>query len=133
MEAVFLYLGLLAAILLSNLLAQASVRPICRLRNLPVVASYVVLVALFFFDPWWRVLTVWCLIGLAAGTICWLADRAWLRRGRELQPELSWPNNWWLIPLGLVAWPDMLSQTAELAAFNRRVFWRPNQEESARR
>lgn len=118
----YLYLGLGVATVISLLVSLSSHRHVRMIRNATILFTYVLFIALFFVEPWWRVLAVWSLVGLFTGLICFMVDCMWTRRGRTRQVELPYPTNWWLIPMGLLGWPDMLPQALEMALFDHRLF-----------
>jgi hypothetical protein len=122
MTAVDLYLALGVATGISVLVSLSARWQARMIRNATVLLSYVLFVALFFVDPWWRILAVWCLAGLVTGLICFMIDRSWNRQARESQADYSPLALWQLIPLGLLGWPDMLPHMLEMAAQDFRVF-----------
>ena len=121
MNALGVYACLTAATVISVLVSLSADLRIRLIRTPMVILSYVLLVVLFFLDPWWRVLAIWGFAGLATGLFCFAVDRFWTRQGHDLQPELPQSNNAWLIPLGLLGWPDMLPQAVEFFQFDHRV------------
>lgn len=126
MNALGVYICLLAATVISVLISLSASPCIRAIRSVTVLLSYVLLVALFVLDPWWRVLAISGGVGLATGLLCFAVDRFWNQRGRKLQPELPASNHAWLIPLGIIGWPDMLPQLIEFALFDYRVFPAPS-------
>jgi hypothetical protein len=121
MNALGVYACLTAATVISVLVSLSADLRIRLIRTPMVILSYVLLVVLFFLDPWWRVLAIWGFAGLATGLFCFAVDRFWTRQGHGLQPELPQSSNAWLIPLGLLGWPDMLPQAVEFSQFDHRV------------
>jgi hypothetical protein len=126
MNALGIYVCLTAATAISVLVSLSADLRIRLIRTPTVILSYVLLVVLFFLDPWWRVLAIWGFAGLATGVFCFAVDRFWTWQGHDLQPELPQSNNAWLIPMGLLGWPDMLPQAVEFAQFNHRVTSSPS-------
>lgn len=122
MTAVDLYLALGVATGISVLVSLSAWRQVRMIRNATVLLSYVLLVALFFVDPWWRILAVWSLAGLVTGLVCFMIDRSWNRQARESQADYSPLAHWRLILLGLLGWPDMLPHMLEMVAHDFRVF-----------
>ncbi len=118
MKAVDLYLCLAVATAVSVLVSLSVHRRVRLIRNATVLLSYIVLVLLFLVEPWWRIVAVWGLAGLLVGVFCFGIDCVWNHRSRfqEVIPPAS--ANWWIIPLGLLGWPDMLPQTLELLRFD---------------
>lgn len=126
MNALDVYVCLLAATVISVLVSLSASPCIRAIRSVTVLLSYVLLVALFVLDPWWRVVAVSGGVGLATGLCCFAVDRFWNQRGHRLQPELPVSNHAWLIPLGIIGWPDMLPQVLEFALLDHRVFSTPS-------
>lgn len=118
MKAVDLYLCLAVATAVSVLVSLSAHRRVRLIRNATVLLSYIVLVLLFLVEPWWRVVAVWGLAGLLIGTLCFCVDCIWNRCSRAQCLDLPAPSNWWLVPLGLLGWPDMLPQILELLRFD---------------
>jgi hypothetical protein len=124
MEAKFLYLsqaGLVALGCLFSLSPSLSAR---LLRMTAILGCYALLVPLFFVDPAWRVVLVWVVASFASGLLV-LAYDIWCCRRAAAGPAghlADRTSHWWLVPLGLLGWPDMLAQTLELAVRQRRVF-----------
>ena len=124
MEPRTLYALLVASCVAGCLLAMVDWDPARRVRNLTVLACYFLLIPLLMKDPAWRVACVWAACGLATGLACYVAHVLWVRSARH-GPHAALAdrdNPWWLIPLGLLGWPDMLAQTIEFAFLQRQRF-----------
>jgi len=122
MQATSLYHGLVISMTLGVLVSLAPWRGVRALRTLTVLATYFMFIRHLRTEPTWEAVIVWCLAGLATGLSCFLIDCVWLHRGRRQQPELDWPTSWWLIPMGMYGWPDMLTQTVEIGMMDWRRF-----------
>jgi hypothetical protein len=124
MEAKFLYLLLAGLVVLGCLFSLSASLPARLTRATAILGCYAVLVLLFFVDPPWRVALVWVVASLSSGLIVltydtWITRRAMAGPWGHLADRTS---HWWLVPLGLLGWPDMLAQTLELAVRQWRVF-----------
>ena len=125
MEARFLYLSQAGLALLGCLFSLSLALPARLLRLLAILGCYVLLVPLCFADPPWRVALVWVLASIASGLVV-LGYDAWSTRRAAAGPSAAHlvdrTSHWWLVPLGLLGWPDMLAQTLELAVRQWREF-----------
>ena len=85
--------------------------PLRGLRNLGILASYGVGIAMAIQAPWRESLVTWAAFGLAGG-VGYLAYEAWSSRG-----EGAGGDRLSFAPLlhGVVAWPIMLPEAAEYA------------------
>jgi len=84
-----------------------------QLRNLTILASFGVGVALLFADKWARPAAVWAAVGLLSGFLyfgfeAWAKPRARAGEHREGARASS-------ILLGVIAWPLVLPEVIELA------------------
>jgi hypothetical protein len=124
MEAKFLYLSQAGLVVLGCLFSLSASLPARLVRAIAILGCYFILVPLCFADPPWRVALVWVIASLASGLIVLTYD-AWSTRRAAAGPWghlADRTSHWWLVPLGLLGWPDMLAQTLELAVRQRRVF-----------
>ena len=124
MEAKFLYLSQAGLVVLGCLFSLSDSVAARLVRAFSIVSCYALLVPLCFVDSLWRVALVWVAASLSSGLITlvcdtWLTRRAIAGPRGDLADRIS---HWWLVPLGLMGWPDMLAQCLELAVRQRRVF-----------
>jgi hypothetical protein len=124
MEAKFLYLSQAGLVVLGSLVSLSASLTARLVRMIAILGCYFLLVPLCFADPPWRVALVWVVAGLSSGLVV-LAYDTWCIRRAAAGPVgylADRTSHWWLVPLGLLGWPDMLAQTLELAVRQWRVF-----------
>ena len=124
MEAKFLYLSLAGLVVLGCLASLTASLPARLVRTIAILGCYALLVPLCFVDPIWRVVLVWVVASLSSGLIA-LGYDTWSTRRMTAGPWghlADRTSHSWLVPLGLLGWPDILAQTLELAVRQRRVF-----------
>jgi hypothetical protein len=124
MEAKVLYLSQAGLVILGCLVSLSASLPARLVRTIAILGCYFLLVPLCFVDPIWRVVLVWVVASLSSGLIV-LAYDTWSTRRAAAGPWghlADRTSHWWLVPLGLLGWPDMLAQTLELAVRQWRVF-----------
>ncbi len=111
-KALYVTLGVLTAItILVSIQPSISVRPI---RNLTILGSYGVGLALLFADRWVRPAAIWAGVGLLSGILYfgyetwswWRANRAGLTE-EQVRPSGS------TVLLGVIAWPVALPEVIE--------------------
>jgi hypothetical protein len=124
MEAKFLYLSQAGLVVLGCLVSLSPSLTARLLRASTILGCYVLLLPLCFVDLIWRVALVWVVASFSSGLIV-LAYDTWSTRRAAAGPWghlADRTSHWWLVPLGLLGWPDMLAQTLELAVRQWRVF-----------
>ncbi len=111
-RALYVILGVLTVItVVVSIQPSISVRPI---RNLTILGSYVVGIALLFADRWVRAASIWAGVGLLSGLLyfgyeLWSSSRA--KRGGRPEEQVS-PSGWTVVQ-GVVAWPVALPEVIE--------------------
>jgi hypothetical protein len=124
MEAKFLYLSQAGLVVLGCLVSLSTSLTARLARTIAILGCYFLLLPLCFVDSLWRVLLVWVAASFSSGLVV-LAYDAWSTRRAAAGPRghlADRTSHWWLVPLGLLGWPDMLAQTLELAVRQWRVF-----------
>ena len=124
MEAKILYLSLAGLVAVGCLASLSASLPARLVRTIAILGCYLLLVPLCFVEPIWRVVLVWVVASFSSGLIV-LAFDTWSTRRVTAGPWghlADRTSHWWLVPLGLLGWPDMLAQTLELAVRQWRVF-----------
>ena len=124
MEAKFLYLSLAGLVVLGCLFSLSDSVAARLVRAVSILSCYAIVVPLCFVDSLGRVALVWVAASLSSGLVT-LACDTWLTRRAAAGPRGDLAeriSHWWLVPLGLLGWPDMLAQGLELAVRQRRVF-----------
>ncbi len=85
-----------------------------QVRNLTILASYLVGVALLFADRWVRPAAVWVVVGLVSGLLCFGYDSWSIAGARRQRPgEDHGSASLSTILLGVVAWPLALPEVIE--------------------
>ncbi len=124
MDAKFLYLSQAGLVVLSCLVSLSASLAARLVRAIAILGCYFLLLPLCLVDPIWRVLLIWTIASLSSGLIV-LGYDTWSTReaaGGPWEHLVDRTSHWWLVPLGLLGWPDMLAQTLEFAARQWRVF-----------
>jgi Zn-dependent protease with chaperone function len=124
MEAASLYWMLAGATCTSVLVAPMPWEPVRLVRHVTGLASYLLLIGLVFLDPLWRVLSIWGSAALVTGTICYAYERWTIRRAVRgpFAEAAEKQNHWWLVPVALLGWPDMLPYVIEAAILDWQLF-----------
>ena len=110
-----LYVALAALTVITVIVSIQSSIGLRQVRNLTILASYGVGVALLFADKWARPAAVWAGVGLLSGLLyfgyeTWSISRARRERSIELPASAGLST----ILLGVVAWPLALPEVIEL-------------------
>ena len=93
-----LYIALATLTIISILVSIQPSIEIRQLRNMTILGSFLVGIALLFADKWIRPATVWAIVGLASGLIAFAIDP---------RPGAS------TIVIGVMAWPLQIPEVIE--------------------
>lgn len=109
-----LYLALATLTLITILVSIQPSMGLRQVRNLSILASYAVGIALLFADKWARPAAVWAGVGLVSG-ILYFGYEVWsIQRARREQPgEDHGSPSVSTILLGVFAWPLSLPEVIE--------------------
>ena len=109
-----LYLALAILILITILVSIQPAIGLRQVRNLSILASYAVGIALLFADKWARPAAVWAGVGLVSGVL-YFGYEAWsIQRAKQERPgEDHGSPSVSTILLGVFAWPLSLPEVIE--------------------
>ena len=93
-----LYVGLAALTIITIIVSIQPSIEVRQLRNLTILGSFVVGIALLFADKWIRPALVWAMVGLASGLVAFGYDP-----GHRASTIL----------IGVLAWPMQLPEVSE--------------------
>ena len=108
-----LYLSLAGLTLVTILVSIQPSIALRQVRNLTILASYAIGIALLFTDRWVRPAAVWAGVGLVSGLL-YYGYEAWaMKRAKREGPAESGSPTLSTIALGVFAWPLALPEVIE--------------------